>query len=92
MGNIRIAAPPCSLYYFGDITAVDMATERVLGRVAQGGAMDIPAEEAVDLGIAWSRTGTPTVKLRFAAYPGRAYRLYWLNQGFGAGMGVDEIA
>lgn len=90
MGIIRIAAPPESLYFFGTIMAVDMETEHELARISPGETMELPADSAIDLGIAWGRLGAPAVRLRFTAHPGRTYVLHWLMQGFGAGMALTE--
>ncbi len=90
MDIVEILTPPPSLYVFGPVVAHDMLRRRELCRVRQGERMRIPAEAPIDLGIAFGRGKTPPVKLRFMAYPGRTYRLYWLAQSFGAGMGVKE--
>jgi len=90
MGVIRILAPPGSGYFFGVITVLDMAGERILGRIRPGEELVIPAKGAIDLGVAWGQFGVPTAQLRFMAHPGRTYRLYWLTRGFGAGIGVVE--
>lgn len=90
MRQIRIVTPPLSLYVFGPVVAHDMICRRELCRVRQGEVMQLPAEEPIDLGIAFGRGNTPPVRLRFMAHPGRTYRLYWLAHGFGAGMGVEE--
>lgn len=91
MGVIRILAPPGSGYFFGVITVLDMAGERILGRIRPGEELAIPAEGAIDLGVAWGQFGVPTAQLRFMAEPGKTYRLRWLTRGFGAGIGVQEI-
>ena len=88
---IRIITPPRSPYAFGPFVAHDMLRRRELMRVPQGRELLIPTLEPIDLGIAWGRGGTPPVKLRFMALPGRTYILYWLRQGFGALLGVEEI-
>ncbi len=90
MGIVEIVTPPASLYVFGLVVAHDMIARRELCRVRQGKKMRIPAEEPIDLGIAFGRGNTPPVRLRFVAYPGGTYRLYWLTQSFGTGMGVEE--
>ena len=90
MGMIRIITPPRSLYAFGPVVVHDMARRVELCRAPQGDELVIPAEGPIDLGVAWGRGSTPPVKLRFIAEPGRIYRLHWLQQAFGAGMGVAE--
>ena len=90
MGIVEILTPPPSLYVFGPVVAHDMLRRRELCRVCQGERMRIPADVPIDMGIAFGRGMTPPVKLRFTACPGRTYQLYWLAQGFGAGMGVAE--
>lgn len=91
MGVIRILAPPGSGYFFGVITVLDMAGERILGRIRPGEELAIPTEGAIDLGVAWGQFGVPTAQLRFMAEPGQTYRLRWLTRGFGAGIGVQEL-
>lgn len=90
MGVIRIVAPPGSGYFFGVITVLDMDGERILGRFRPGEEMAIPADGAIDLGVAWGQFGVPAAQLRFMAEPGQTYRLRWLTRGFGAGIGVEE--
>lgn len=90
MGSIRIIAPPKSLYTFGPVVVHDMVRRTELARIPQGDAIDLPAEEPLELGVAWGRGNTPPVKLRFTGVPGRTYLLYWLTVGFGAGMGAAE--
>ena len=90
MGIIRIVTPPQSLYAFGPVVVHDMVQRTELTRAAQGDVIILAAEEPIELGIAWGRGSTPPVKLRFTGVPGRSYRLYWLKQAFGAGMGVAE--
>ena len=89
--EICIIAPPRSLYAFGPIVAQDMLRRVELGRCAQGETICLPAAEEIELGIAWGRGSTPPVKLRFTAEPGHVYRLFWLKEGFGAGMGVIDV-
>lgn len=91
MGEIRIILPPGNPYFIGEFAVVDMETERELGRASPGKTMVLPADSALDLGIAWVRIGAPAVRLRFMAHPGRTYMIYWLARGFGAGMGVTEM-
>lgn len=88
-GEIRIIAPPRSLYTFGPIVVHDMVRRMELCRCAQGEMLSIPAQGPIEVGIAWGRGHTPPVKLRFMAWPGGVYRLFWLTDGFGAGMEVD---
>lgn len=88
---IRIILPPRSLYTFGPAVLHDMAKRRELIRAELGTVITLEAEDAIDLGVAWGRGNTPPVKLRFVARPGHVYRLYWLNEGFGAGMGAMDI-
>lgn len=90
MGIIRIIAPPRSLYTFGPVVLHDMSRRTEICRIPQGSEVELPADDPIDLGVAWGRGNTPPVKLRFMAHPGRTYKLYWLTQGFGAGMGVEE--
>lgn len=90
MGEVKIILPPGNPYFIGEFAVVDMETEQELGRAAPGETMALPADSALDLGIAWVRIGAPAVRLRFMAHPGRTYILCWLARGFGAGMGVTE--
>lgn len=90
MGVIRIVMPPWNPCHIEGFAAMDMETEEELGRASPGETMVLPADAAMDLGIAWVRIGAPAVRLRFAAHPGRTYELCWLTRGFGAGMGVTE--
>lgn len=91
MEGIRIILPPRSLYTFGPVVVHDMERRAELARAAQGTELWLTPGESLELGIAWGRGNTPPVKLRFTAVPGQTYLLYWLTEGFGAGMGVMEM-
>ena len=88
---IRILLPPRSLYTFGPVVLHDMRLRRELIRADKGTMVILGAAEAIELGVAWGRGNTPPVKLRFTAYPGHTYRLFWLAEGFGAGMGALDM-
>lgn len=92
MGAIRIILPPRSLYAFGPAVLHDMENRRELIRTDMGTSITLTADVPIDLGVAWGRGNTPPVKLRFTARPGHVYRLFWLAEGFGAGMGAMDIA
>lgn len=87
---IRIMLPPRSLYTFGPAVLHDMEARRELARGGMGAIITLAGEE-IDLGIAWGRGNTPPVKLRFMAQADHTYRLFWLTEGFGAGMGALDI-
>lgn len=89
MGEICIVLPPPSLYVFGQIVAYDMTWHTELFRACPGEVMCIRADGPVEIGIAFGRGRTPGIRLRFAAQPGRIYRLFWLENDFGTGMGVE---
>lgn len=91
MELIRIILPTRSPYAFGSAALHDMAARRELIRAGWGMVITLTAAETIDLGIAWGRGRHPPVKLRFAAEPGHVYRLFWLQEGFGAGMGAMDI-
>lgn len=91
MENIRILLPPKSLYTFGPTVLHDMSKRQEILRAEMGAVITLAAEESIDLGVAWGRGSTPPVKLRFLAVPGHVYRLFWLTEGFGAGIGAIDI-
>ena len=88
---IRIILPMRSLYTFGPAVLHDMERRTELLRAPMGSIAALTAEAPIDLGVAWGRGNTPPVKLRFTAWPGHTYRLFWLNEGFGAGMGAMDV-
>ncbi len=90
MGEIRIMLPPWSPYAFGPAVLHDMEARRELARGEMGTVIRLKGE-MIDLGVAWGRGNTPPVKLRFMAQAGHAYRLFWLTEGFGAGMGAIDV-
>ena len=90
MGEIRIILPPWSPYALGAAVLHDMAADQALARGAMGTVIILQGER-IDLGVAWGRGSTPPVKLRFTAQAGHTYRLFWLTEGFGAGMGAIDM-
>ena len=91
MELIRIILPARNPYAFGFAALHDMAARRELIRAGWGTVITLTAKEAIDLGVAWGRGRHPPVKLRFQAEPGHMYRLFWLQEDFGAGMGAMDI-
>lgn len=89
-GEVQIRMPPRSLYAMGGVVLHDMERRRELCRADYGGMAVLQTAGPLELGIAWGRGNTPPVKLRFRALPGRRYALYWLREGFGAGLGVKD--
>lgn len=87
---IRIILPPKSLYTFDPVVLHDMEDRQELVRGEMGRTILLTGEN-IDLGVAWGRGNTPPVKLRFVAQAGHVYRLFWLTEGFGAGMGVIDM-